>query len=150
KVTVDDKHTHTVSVRYTEEYRAANGFTTEHCKIHVAALVLEAFKGPKPSSRHKACHKNDNPADNRLENLYWGTEREQSLDRQKNRGSNHRPKAIHVNPWVYDALRQYHRESPIGADLPSDHCGLAENILRLFLDERWAGWRTWVDNQRAS
>lgn len=40
-------------------------------------LVLEAFVGPCPRG-HEACHNNGNPADNRLENLRWGT-REDNL-----------------------------------------------------------------------
>lgn len=43
-------------------------------------LVLEAFVGPRPPGQ-EGCHKNDIPADNRAENLEWGTSkhnREQS------------------------------------------------------------------------
>jgi len=39
-------------------------------KVHL--LVLEAFSGARPSE-HVACHSNDNPLDNRLENLRWDT-----------------------------------------------------------------------------
>ena len=39
-------------------------------KIHV--LVLEAFVGPRPNNC-VACHANDDPKDNRLENLRWDT-----------------------------------------------------------------------------
>jgi hypothetical protein len=35
-------------------------------------LVLEAFVGPCPEGM-EGCHKNGNPADNRLENLRWDT-----------------------------------------------------------------------------
>ena len=38
----------------------------------VHKLVLLAFVGPAPD-RHECCHNNGNPADNRLENLRWGT-----------------------------------------------------------------------------
>lgn len=40
---------------------------------HVHLLVLEAFVGPRPPGQ-QACHWNDVPDDNRLENLRWSTE----------------------------------------------------------------------------
>lgn len=39
-------------------------------KIH--QLVLETFVGLRPPGM-VACHKDDNPANNHLDNLYWGT-----------------------------------------------------------------------------
>jgi len=42
----------------------------KNCKIH--RLVLEAFVGPCPINQ-ECRHLNGNPADNRLENLKWGT-----------------------------------------------------------------------------
>lgn len=42
---------------------------------YVYDLVLMAFVGPKPESpKHFACHLNDDPWDNRLVNLIWGTQ----------------------------------------------------------------------------
>jgi len=45
----------------------------------VHKLVLLAFVGAAPN-RHECRHLNGNPADNRLENLCWGTRRENILD----------------------------------------------------------------------
>jgi DNA-binding CsgD family transcriptional regulator len=42
-------------------------------KVHI--LILEAFVGPRPP-KMEGCHKNDIKTDNRLENLVWGTHRE--------------------------------------------------------------------------
>lgn len=42
-------------------------------------LALEAFVGPKPAGM-ECRHLNGNPADNRLENLQWGTSSENSFD----------------------------------------------------------------------
>lgn len=42
-------------------------------------LMLEAFVGPCPAGK-EACHRNDDPSDNRLENLYWGTRSENMVD----------------------------------------------------------------------
>ena len=47
-------------------------------KVH--HLVLEAFDGPCPEGM--VCrHLNGNPADNRAENLKWGTEKENNEDK---------------------------------------------------------------------
>ena len=48
----------------------------------VHKLVLMAFVGPAPD-RHECCHNNGDPSDNRLENLRWGTRRENILDAVK-------------------------------------------------------------------
>jgi len=45
----------------------------------VHKLVLLAFVGPAPD-KHECCHNNGNPADNRLENLRWGTRSENIRD----------------------------------------------------------------------
>lgn len=44
-------------------------------------LVLEAFVGPRPAG-HVARHLNGNPADNRVENLAWGTRLQNVRDSQ--------------------------------------------------------------------
>ena len=46
--------------------------------VRVHRLVLEAFVGP-PEGR-MCCHINGNPADNRVENLYWGTNSDNQYD----------------------------------------------------------------------
>lgn len=50
-------------------------------KIH--RLILMAFIG-MPLVGQIGCHKNDDPSDNSLENLYWGTPRENMLDALRN------------------------------------------------------------------
>jgi HNH endonuclease len=42
----------------------------------VAHLVCEAFHGPRPSPRAVVMHKDDNPQNNRADNLKWGTQKE--------------------------------------------------------------------------
>lgn len=52
---------------------------TKRCaKIHT--FVLEAFVGPRPNGM-QCRHLNGNPTDNRLENLRWGTCRENQADK---------------------------------------------------------------------
>ena len=49
----------------------------------VHRLVLEAFVGPCPEGM-EACHWDDNPTNNQLENLRWDTHRENVKDRIRN------------------------------------------------------------------
>lgn len=49
----------------------------------VHRLVLEVFVGPCPEHM-EACHFNDNPSDNRLENLRWDSRAANNLDRVRN------------------------------------------------------------------
>lgn len=49
----------------------------------VHSLVLEAFIGPCPPGL-MACHANDDPTDNRIENLSWGTRSKNSYDAVRN------------------------------------------------------------------
>ena len=48
-------------------------------KVH--HLVLEAFIGPRPDDSYETLHINGNPADNRVENLRWGTQQENNEDK---------------------------------------------------------------------
>jgi hypothetical protein len=51
---------------------------------HVAALVLEAFVGPRPSARHHAAHAPDRDRrNNRLENLLWKLPEENEADKRE-------------------------------------------------------------------
>lgn len=53
-------------------------------KVHI--LVLEAFVGPRPEGQ-VARHLNDDPDDNRLANLAWGTQEENmGPDVRRNKG----------------------------------------------------------------
>ena len=51
--------------------------------IRVARLVLEVFVGPPPPGM-QACHRDDNSANNKLENLYWGTPVQNKEDARRN------------------------------------------------------------------
>lgn len=44
-------------------------------------LILAAFAGPAPSPKAECRHLNGNPYDNRVENLAWGSARENQMDR---------------------------------------------------------------------
>ena len=53
--------------------------------IYIHHLVLEVFVGPRPTLAHHALHRDDDPLNNRLENLYWGTGQDNIRDRARNR-----------------------------------------------------------------
>lgn len=53
-------------------------------KIHI--LVCEVFHGDRPDG-YLACHKDDNRYNNVCDNLYWGTKKQNAIDRERNRKS---------------------------------------------------------------
>lgn len=46
-------------------------------------LVAEVFIGPRPEGM-LVCHRNDDPLDNRITNLYYGTKQENEKDKTRN------------------------------------------------------------------
>jgi len=46
-------------------------------------MVLEIYVGKKPSEDHQVCHINGIRTDNRIENLYWGTAKDNAADRTR-------------------------------------------------------------------
>lgn len=51
--------------------------------VLVHRLVLEAFVGPCPAGM-ECCHRDDDPTNNALCNLYWGTRKNNIEDRRRN------------------------------------------------------------------
>lgn len=51
-------------------------------KKNIHRLLAQMFI-PNPKNKPLVCHKNGNPRDNRIENLYWGTVQENASDRAK-------------------------------------------------------------------
>jgi hypothetical protein len=75
-------------------------------KVHL--LVLEAFVGPRPEGA-LGCHKDDDPANNALINLYWGTHSENQLDSVR-LGNHHEASKTHCpreHPLVMPNLVRY-------------------------------------------
>lgn len=52
--------------------------------LGVAFLVLSAFKGPRPSKKHYALHRDDDQSNNHIRNLYWGTQQQNVDDMLRN------------------------------------------------------------------
>ena len=51
-------------------------------------LILETFKGLKPTPKHMCCHRDDDRSNNHIDNLYWGTPKENLEDRTRNGHAN--------------------------------------------------------------
>lgn len=58
-------------------------FGEEHCSIH--SLILETWVGPRPEGEW-GCHWDDDPTNNHLANLRWGTPVENAADMERNTG----------------------------------------------------------------
>lgn len=54
--------------------------------FYVHRLLAFAYLGSQPSPKHIVCHLNDVKTDNRLENLYWGTRKQNEEDKTSNGG----------------------------------------------------------------
>lgn len=52
-------------------------------QVRLHMLILEVFIGPRPTKEHECCHNDGNPNNNFLENLRWGTKKENMLDQYK-------------------------------------------------------------------
>ena len=56
--------------------------TLDGKKVRVHRLVLFAFRGPPPTSRHHGAHLDGDKANNRLDNLAWKTPEENEGDKK--------------------------------------------------------------------
>lgn len=84
-----------------QEKHNHNTISIKQKTYFVHRLVLEAFGYPKPFEKAVVRHLNDNPDDNRIENLKWGTYKENLLDYRKN---------VHINKNLYVFLKHTHPE----------------------------------------
>lgn len=55
---------------------------------YIHLLVLEAFRGPRPSKRHEGAHWDNDRANAKLSNLRWATKEEQWDDRRRHGSDN--------------------------------------------------------------
>lgn len=106
--------------RYAERLRDVStvsgrrGITINGERKLVAPLVLEAFVGPRPIGAW-ALHDNDVSDDDRLENLYWGTPRQNARDTLKNR--KHYAKNKTHCPWNHRLVAPNLQNDPSGKGL---------------------------------
>lgn len=89
---------------------------------YVHRLVLEAFVGEAPPGT-QTCHWNDDPEDNRLENLRWGTPNENMLDRVRN-GIHHNDVKTHCK-WGHEFTVE--NTIPLSSDRKGRQCKTCAN-----------------------
>lgn len=94
---VTNRHGH----RAVNLHRDASG---NLCRVH--RLVLETFVGPCPPGLI-ALHRNDNPSDNRLPNLRWGTVSDNARDSVRNGNHFGAKKTECPKGHAYDASNTY-------------------------------------------
>lgn len=93
----------------------------------VAVMMLEAFVGPRPDGAH-ACHRDDDPVNDTLENLYWGTQSQNELDKVRNGNHPEARKSHCVNGHPYDEVNTYVR--PDGKGRGCKQCMYDRNKAR--------------------
>lgn len=95
-------------------------------RIYLHHAVLETFVGPRPEGYH-ALHANDDPDDNRLSNLRWGTLAENMADRRVNN-----PDWSHGGPKMTpDQVVQARREHPaVSINALARRYGVAHSTMR--------------------
>lgn len=105
----------------------------------VHRLLLEAFVGPCPPGM-QACHRNGDPADNRLDNLRWGTPASNMAD-QKIHGTALLGSRNHKAKLIEDEVRAIRRLSGLGhtkADI-AGRFGVSRQIISRIIDSQT--WR---------
>ena len=97
---------HSFSCENTREIRIKNRkprVTHEALYIKMHSAVAKAFI-PNPEDKSQVCHLNDDPCDYRLENLKWGTNRENHTGRGGDKNSKKDYTLIHsifkMNGWA--------------------------------------------------
>ncbi len=109
---------------------------------YVHRLVLEAFVGPAPKGM-ECRHLNGDPADNRLENLAWGTRFENFADRTR-LGEHNAPRGT-LQPHAVlneDKVRMIRREAAQGrtqAKIGAEF-GVGQSHVSMIVHRKLWGW----------
>lgn len=80
---------------------------------YVHRMVLEAFIGACPPD-HECCHRDGDPANNNVENLYWGTASDNTQDRVRHGSHNFARKTHCPAGHEYNAQNTYLRPDRTG------------------------------------
>lgn len=76
--------------------------------FRVHRLMLEAFIGPAPKGT-EGCHRDGNPANNAIENLYWGSKSDNARDRVRHGNHHLASKTECVRGHPFDTTNTIHR-----------------------------------------
>jgi len=116
-----------------------------HVKLGVHTLVLSSFVGPRPAG--KECrHLDGNPLNNRLENLCWGTDKENSDDKarhgrmntgERNGGAKLTEGKVQQIRKLYASGEYYQKHLATMFGVHKEHIG------RIVRREKWGNHATW-------
>lgn len=101
----------------------------------VHRLVLLAFKGdPK---KHYGLHKNDIPSDNRIENLYWGSQKQNNKDMWRNKHglSGERCPWAKLSSKDVKDIKNYVKEGWPVTELARGY-GVSHSLISMIISER--------------
>lgn len=101
-------------------------------KCHVQTVILHAFKSPAPADRPVAMHLNDDPDDNRSDNLDWGS------------------KAKNAARKEHSLLRKAMREELVGASLKIECARRLPSKKELLRNILWRGTVEWMGTSVAA
>lgn len=131
--------------QYLKQYTNSHGYKNvklarpgETWSTRVHRLVLEAFVGPCPDGM-ECRHLNNNPSDNRLENLAWGTKVENGVDRSKN-GLNkgERQNTAKLTAFQVFMLRERPKYRGIIRDIAAEFGITTDQASRIRSGKQWA------------
>lgn len=112
------------------------GATRRSTYVHV--LVPEAFRGPCPK-RHEARHLDGNPSNNHLDNLLWGTRKENCADTRRHGratiGDNH-PQAMLTEEAVVQMRRRVRSGEAI-TSVARDFCVSPQIVQQAVTGRSW-------------
>ena len=113
-----------------------NGKKREKC---VSRCVLLAFAGPPPTPAHVAVHVNSNPSDNRIENLFWGTNQDRGDAQVMNGATAHGEKSGHAKLSEADviAIRRRARRGESIASIAVDYPVVPETVGMAVRRKTW-------------
>lgn len=117
-----------------------NGDTSSRKKHYVHRLVLEAFVGPCPDGHLVRHFPDQNPANNSLSNICWGTPKENAADRAYH--GNHRRGVDAEAKITEEDVRAIRQEAEIGLftqkEIGARRGISASQVGRIVQRKRWA------------
>jgi hypothetical protein len=113
-------------------YDAEKGKVVQYRAHHA---VLEAFVGPRPEGLI-ARHLNGNSADNRVENLAWGTAQENINDRIRH-GTDNAGDRSHTVKLTWEKVREIRASALTPLELAAQYDVTLSNIYKILRRESW-------------
>lgn len=107
--------------------------------VGVHQLVCLAFHGP--SRGRWALHKDDNPDNNKPDNLYWGTPSDNQVDAHHNGCSvqrGERNNNAKLNDFVADLVRSLRKDGLTLREISADTGVSRSNVKHILYGESWA------------